>query len=182
MIAMIDVETTGLIAHKCHLLEVACIIVDEDYVEQERYHAVVRYSRQDAFDMRLIASKTVQKMHDATLLWDRITQDGAKPLSLIDTELANILSVAGMRPPAIGGNSVALDQSFVREHLPESYAELDYHMRDVSTIAAFAQESYGVPVFEKRQAHKAMDDIEDCIAELVYYRDTIRDVILLEQR
>lgn len=99
--------------------------MDEDYVEQERYHAVVRYSRQDAFDMRLMASKKVQKMHDATLLWDRITQDGAKSLSLIDTELANILSVAGMRPPAIGGNSVALDQSFVREHLPESYAELE---------------------------------------------------------
>jgi oligoribonuclease len=173
MIAFTDVETTGLDADIEYLLEVAVIVTDDQYREQGRYEAVVFFEPIEVGVLIENTSAYVRQMHEETGLWDRLTGPDAKPYSQIDHELYEFLGSFEQFPMPLGGNSPALDQAFIRRFLPTARVQYDYHMRDVSTIAAFAQESFDVPVFQKRQAHKAMDDIEDCIAELIYYRDEI---------
>lgn len=173
MIAVIDVETTGLDARKCELLEIAVVVVDDQYeeVENGRFHRLIWHNADSVKGFIDGADKAVVKMHANSMLWTRVQEAGSiKPQ--VDHDLSQFLARFNQRMP-IGGNSPALDQNFVREHLPLSYAKLDYHMRDVSSIAAFAQESFDIPRFPKQEAHQAMGDVEDCLAELHYYRDAI---------
>lgn len=182
-IVFIDVETDGLDANRCHLLEVACIVTDQSYVELGRYQAIIYYSFNEVSDMIMKASPVVQQMHTATGLWDDLSSRAAKMRMTVEHELWHFLTGFGKKiTMPIGGNSVALDQAFINKHLPLAGQYLDYHMRDVSSIAAFAQESFGVPWKAKKSNHTAMTDVEECIAELVYYRDALNDKAIEHQR
>jgi len=171
-----DVETDGLIGHKGHLLEIAILVTDADLnvLDEEGFHAVVRYSRGQKAAMILNATPYVAQMHAETGLWDKLDSDESLSLALIDLRLVEYLShfgAAGTMP--FGGNSVKLDLEFIREHLPLTHGYLDYHMRDVSTVAGFANDWFDLPWFEKHNDHTAMTDIRESIREIKHYRDTV---------
>jgi len=173
-ITWIDVETTGLNAVEDFLLEVACLVTDENLniLDQRGYQAVVQY-RDKALDYVLgTPNDYVYKMHRKTGLWERLPN--GKPRSQIDIELRQYVSQfsdKGTSP--VGGNSVRLDMNFMEVHLPLTAGHLDYHMRDVSTIAGLASDWFGAPWFEKASDHTAMTDIQESIRELKHYRELI---------
>lgn len=173
-IAAIDVETTGLIAHKEHLLEIACIPVDENLnvLDTIGFHAVVRYRNSERHSLRDRADPYVRRMHDITGLWGKL-RDGV-PLEDIDAQMRDYLKQFGEpgTMPVLG-NSVRLDMNFMDEYLPLTAAFLDYHMRDVSTVAGLASDWYDLPYFEKHSDHTAMTDIKESIRELKHYREAI---------
>lgn len=173
---VIDVETTGLIAHQGFLLEIACIVVDADLniLDDEGYQAVVSYDELEVVILRDEADRRVREMHDKTGLWDRLTSEDAKPLHQIDQELSEYLARFGEpRTMPLVGNSPRLDFNFIDEHLPITSMFLDYHMRDVSTIAGAAEDWYGQTNFVKGNDHTAMTDVRECIKEFRHYRDTV---------
>ena len=74
------------------------------------------------------------------------------------------------------GNSIGTDRRFLAAHLPEIENFLHYRSIDVSTLKELCRRWYpdilaGAP--PKREAHRALDDIRESIAELEYYRSTI---------
>ena len=91
---------------------------------------------------------------------------------------------AGVPPPAspdrrtvpLAGNSIGTDRRFLAAELPEIENYLHYRSVDVSTRQGARPRWYpdavaGAPA--KKTAHRAMDDINESVAELTYYRGTI---------
>lgn len=173
-----DVETTGLVAHKDNLLEVAFVVTDLDLnlLDETGYESAIYYGDEGSAMMRDLADPFVRDMHDTSGLWEKVADPTqAKPKAQVDAEaLAYIQSlVPGKRTARLGGNSVRLDLNFLEEHLPGTYGHLHYRMADVSSLCGFAQWWGGVPLFEKARAHTAMADIKESIAELRYLRSHI---------
>jgi oligoribonuclease len=72
------------------------------------------------------------------------------------------------------GNSVHLDRAFLVRHMPGAAAFLHYRNVDVSTIKELVRRWYpDVPIPEKREAHRALSDIRESLAELRYYRERV---------
>jgi oligoribonuclease len=66
------------------------------------------------------------------------------------------------------GNSVGNDRRFVDRHLAEFAKLLHYRLIDVSSYKEIFRQKYGVE-FKKSNAHRALDDIRESIAELTHY-------------
>jgi oligoribonuclease len=65
-----------------------------------------------------------------------------------------------------------MDRRFIDAYMPLLAAHLHYRTVDVSTVKELTRRWYptvygNAPV--KRQSHRALDDIEDSITELLYY-------------
>ena len=170
---VVDVETDSLNARTGHLLEIAGVVVNSELevISKAPFHSVIRYTKPEAKALREGADPFVRDMHDKTGLWDRLTSGEASSLKSVDLAIYEWLAYFGKpRTMPVMGNSVRLDMNFMDEHLPRTAGFLDYHMRDVSTVAGLAADWYGVPWFEKAGTHSALADVLECIEELKHYR------------
>ena len=74
------------------------------------------------------------------------------------------------------GNSIGVDRRFLDRQLPELDAYLHYRSIDVSSLKELCRRWYP-DVYKKRpgkkEAHRALGDVRESIAELQYYRDTM---------
>ena len=180
-IVWIDVETTGLTAHKGELLEIAVLVTDLDLnlLDETGYQATVLHLPPDQPDepsVRDLAGDYVKGMHDTTGLWQRVTDSQvAKTKRTIESEALEYIRqfVPERRTARLGGNSVRLDLNFLDEHLPAITEHLHYRMVDVSTVTGLAHWWKGVPMFDKAGTHIAMIDIRESIAELAYLREKL---------
>ena len=78
----------------------------------------------------------------------------------------------GMSP--ICGNSIATDRKFIRKEMPELDRFMHYRMIDVSTIKELVKRWYPqIEIPEKSSSHLALDDIEDSIKELKWYKENV---------
>ena len=76
----------------------------------------------------------------------------------------------------IAGNSVHVDVSFMRQHMPKIIDYAHYRIVDVSTIGELARRWYPKQQHrmpKKKNAHTAMSDIMESIEQLRYYRQSI---------
>jgi oligoribonuclease len=162
-----DVETTGLSPDAGHLLlEVAVFIADADApfdpIEPDGFHAIIQHDRDVAY---AAADDYVRNMHEQTGLWDKL--EGGTPQDEVDEQLlAYLQKHIGKREGRVFGNSVRLDMNFLDAHLPKSAAYLHYRFLDASGLAWFVHRNFGVPYFEKKKTHAAIDDINESIGEL----------------
>ena len=74
----------------------------------------------------------------------------------------------GTEPAVLSGNSIHNDRGFIRQWWPQLGLKLHYRMLDVSAWKVLMMSKYGVQ-FEKREVHRAFDDIQASIAELQFY-------------
>jgi oligoribonuclease len=116
----------------------------------------------------------VRTMHTKSGLLPEIE---ASTLSLADAGAAALQYVrghvaAGTAP--VCGNSIGVDRRFLDGQLPELDGYLHYRSIDVSTLKELCRR-WAPAVYRKRphkqEAHRALADIHESIAELVYYRD-----------
>lgn len=175
-----DVETSGLDPHQHSLLEVAGFVTEAapgvPVVPGSEFSITIAYDY-DALTRIMDASNDyVRNMHTKTGLWARIAEGQGTPLADADSWLVDHLArftEPGRSPFA--GNSVRLDMNFFEVHLPQTYAFLDYHMRDVSTLAGIASDLYGTEWFEKKSDHTAMTDIRESREEFLHYVSIIEN-------
>ena len=79
---------------------------------------------------------------------------------------------AGVAP--LAGNSIWQDRRFIKAKMPVIDDFLHYRMIDVSAVKLLVQHWYpSLPIFEKKENHRALDDILESIAELKYYRSKV---------
>lgn len=68
----------------------------------------------------------------------------------------------------LAGNSIGADRAFIESWWPRVARVLHYRMIDVSSFKVW-HEAHGAKKFEKKNKHRALDDIRESIAEFASY-------------
>jgi oligoribonuclease len=80
------------------------------------------------------------------------------------------------RTAPLAGNSIGTDRMFINRYMPVLDSHLHYRNVDVSSIKELVRRWYPKVYFQlpkKSGGHRALADIRESIAELVYYRKTV---------
>lgn len=168
----VDLEMTGLDPAKDVILEVAAEITDFNFKTLASYEALVKQPK-----------KVVVERMSKNIWWrdfpenrDEFVQklDSGKTSQQVEQELVALVDEYFKGEPAVlGGNSIYNDRKFIAQWWPDLDLKLHYRMLDVSALKVYMQGAHGVE-FEKREVHRAFDDIQASIAELQYYLDWIK--------
>lgn len=190
MLVWIDLETTGLVATKERVLEVACIITDDDLNEVARFERVTNQALYTEFAK---VDPYVIEMHYANGLWRESMLKGDKYEHLpeaIDNDLARFIVAHGhvkrvvtkddgtskevTDKPQLAGSTISFDRAFLDVHFPLTSSQLHYRNVDVSSFNEVAKRMWP-RTFEARprdaggSKHRGMDDIVNSLNVLRYY-------------
>lgn len=163
---------TGLDAQADVILEVAAEVTDFDFKTLASYEARVGNPREIVVDrlQKNIWYRDYPQNRDDFIQ----NLDKAKPSATVEQELcAFVAEQFGDEPAVLAGNSIHNDRKFIEHWWPALDLKLHYRMLDVSSLKIFMQGRYGVE-FEKKEVHRAFDDIQASIAELQYYLDWLQ--------
>ncbi len=84
------------------------------------------------------------------------------------------MPVAGVAP--LCGNSIGVDRRFLDRYIRELDGYLHYRSIDVSSLKELCRRWYPA-IYRKRpgkaEQHRALEDIQESIAELRYYREQL---------
>jgi oligoribonuclease len=160
----VDLEMTGLDFEKDVIIEVAAEITDMNFKTLASYEALVRQPERKLKHMNPWA----QAQHDSSGLTERVRQQGKPERDVVHELVGFIKAQFGNEPATLAGNSIHNDRLFIKKWWPQVEELLHYRMMDVSSWKIIMQAKYGVK-FEKRETHRAFDDIQASIAELQYY-------------
>ena len=83
-------------------------------------------------------------------------------------EFSELIKLNFKEPAVLAGNSVHFDRAFIKQWWPDVFNLLHYRILDVSSFKIVMQNKYHV-IFNKKETHRAMDDIRESIAELKFY-------------
>jgi oligoribonuclease len=158
----IDLEMTGLDVEKEVVIEAAAIVTDVALGELDTYETVVRQPQGylDAMD----AWNT--EHHGASGLTARVPA-GREP-SLVEDDLIALVAKHFTAPAVIAGNSIAQDRLFINRGFPRFAGTLHYRMLDVTAWKVMMEARFGIR-FEKKKAHRALDDIRESLDEMRFY-------------
>jgi oligoribonuclease len=86
------------------------------------------------------------------------------------------LHIPEARSVPLAGNSIGTDRRFLATQLPEIEEYLHYRSVDVSTLKELCRRWYpdvAKTTPEKKGGHRALQDIQESVAELAFYRAAI---------
>jgi oligoribonuclease len=163
----VDLEMTGLDSKEDVILEVAAEITDFNFKTLASYEATITQPRRTVLDRM---QKNIW-WADYPANRDEFLQklEHGKKSEEVEKELVALVTEHfGDEPAVLAGNSIHNDRNFIRQWWPSLDLKLHYRMLDVSAWKVFMQGKYGL-AFEKKEVHRAFDDIQASIAELQYY-------------
>ena len=165
----IDCEMTGLDPDRDGLLEIATIITDYD-LEIVARGPVLAIRQSEAKLAKMDAWN--RKTHGGSGLLDRVRNEGVTAAEAERQTLNFIRRYCYVRTAPLCGNSIGQDKRFIARYMPALHEFLHYKVIDVSSIKLLASEWYAgkYEAPKKKELHRALDDIEESIAELAYYR------------
>lgn len=186
----VDIETTGLLPANEVILEVGIKIVDPRLRLIDEYDVVVwdspHYDKVfDALKERAALgdhnARFVLDMHDKSGLWGDAQANGLT-VDRAAHEVAEFLIGHGISNDRktgdpMCGSSIAFDRSHLDFHMPSVSSLFHYRNVDTSTIKELCRRmnpglySRLETNTVKQEKHRALDDIDDTIGELKFYRD-----------
>ncbi len=163
----VDLEMTGLDPEQDVILEVAAEITDFDFKTLASYEAIVRQPNEVVVErmQKNIWWKDYPANRDEFI---RKTADGKSSQQVEQELIALVQEHFGTEPAVLAGNSIHNDRGFIKQWWPQLDLKLHYRMLDVSAFKILMQAKYDVQ-FEKKEVHRAFDDIQASIAELQHY-------------
>ena len=162
----VDLEMTGLDIKSDVILEVGAEITDLNFKTLASYEACIRRTDEELGRM----NDWAMEHHSSSGLIERIKTHG-RPEQEVQHELIGFINAQFNGKPAIlSGNSIHNDRIFIKKYWPGVESLLHYRMLDVSSFKIIMQAKYRV-MYEKKEVHRAFDDIQASIAELQFYLD-----------
>jgi oligoribonuclease len=165
----IDMEMTGLDPDNDRIIEVAAIVTDGNLNELARSPAwAVKQSRETMDGMDAWNKGT----HGRSGLIERVLESTLSEAAVEQEMLAFLKTWAYANKSPMCGNSICQDRRFMARSMPKLEAFFHYRNLDVSTLKELCKRWQPAIAkgFAKRNAHTALADIEESIAELAYYR------------
>ena len=99
---------------------------------------------------------------------------GGKAPAVVELELMQLVDRHFQGEPAVlCGNSIGQDRLFINRHLPLLAKKLHYRMLDVTSWKVVFQNMLGIK-FEKKNSHRAIDDVRESIEELRHYMKFVK--------
>jgi oligoribonuclease len=169
-----DLEMTGLDLQRHHIVEIAVLVTDANLdVLADGLDLVVHQPAEVLAAM----DDFVRKMHTKSGLLSEIERSA---LTLEDAGKQTLEYIKRFVPEPgtapLCGNSIGVDRRFLDRYLPDLDRFLHYRSIDVSSLKELCRRWYPV-AYKKRpsktEAHRALDDITESVAELRYYREAI---------
>jgi oligoribonuclease len=167
----LDLEMTGLDVDRHVIVEIAALVTNDDLEPiDDGIDLIVHQPPSALAEM----DDFVRAMHTKSGLLPAI---GASTLSLADAgaqvlEYVRAHVTEGASP--LCGNSIGVDRRFLDRQLPELDRYLHYRSIDVSSFKELCRRWYPA-VYKARpgkaEAHRALADVLESIAELRYYRE-----------
>jgi oligoribonuclease len=171
VLVWLDMEMTGLDAERERIIEIATILTDGQLTEIAVGPELVIHQSDEVLAAMDDWNRT---HHGASGLVDRVK---ASMLSEADAEAQTIAfidqHVGARERPVLAGNSIHQDRRFIRRYMPALEKRLHYRMVDVSTIKELARRWFPQLIArqpQKKESHRALDDIRESIDELRYYK------------
>ncbi len=164
-----DLEMTGLDPEVARILEVATLVTDSalNLIAE----GPVIYVRQSE---ALIAGMDEwnTKHHNESGLISLIRAQGISEQEAERSTLAFLKEHTTARVSPLCGNSIGQDRRFLVKYMPELEDFLHYRNVDVSTVKELAVRWRPdiAASHKKKNAHRALDDIQESIEELKHYR------------
>ena len=153
-----DLEMTGLDPEKDRILEVAVIATDWQFNVINQMTAVV-----GEFWERN------KESYEALISQNKEGRDTSE----VEKELLEFIDANFGKEVYLAGNSIHQDKRFIVKEWPELDRRLHYRMFDVSAWKIYFENVLNKK-FTKREAHRALDDIEGSIEEIKYYLSFIK--------
>jgi oligoribonuclease len=167
----LDLEMTGLDVTRHVVVEVAVLATDSDLQPLDDGIDVVIHQPEAAMAEM---DDFVRKMHTRSGL---LTEIAASTTTLAEAEAQALEYVRRHVPKArtapLCGNSIGVDRRFMHQQLPELDEYLHYRSVDVSSLKELCRRWYPAAYQQrpaKNEAHRALGDVLESIAELRYYR------------
>ncbi len=166
----IDLEMTGLNPLTDQIIEIATIITNSE-LEIVAQGPVLAVHQPDPVLAGMDEWNT--RTHGASGLSERVR---SSTLSASDAERQTLEFIQRHVPKnksPLCGNSICQDRRFLARLMPELESWLHYRNLDVSSLKELVKRwRPGLCAgFEKKNTHKALDDIMESVAELRYYRE-----------
>ena len=158
---------TGLDEKNDHILEIAAIITDPELNALDQKHFIVYQPAEILENMNDWC-----KSHHGKSGLTALIPSGL-PLLEVETSLVEWVEEHfgkkhGKDGAVLAGNSIHNDRRFIDAHMPKFANTLHYRMVDVSSFKEVFRDRYGLK-YDKKNAHRAIDDLHESIAELNFY-------------
>ncbi|KAH8280949.1 hypothetical protein KR054_005506 [Drosophila jambulina] len=168
-----DLEMTGLDIEKDKILEVSCIITDQDLNIKSEGPCFAINHPQEVYDTM---NEWCIKHHNESGLVKRCQSSTVKPEQASELILSYLKANIPQRTCPLAGNSVYMDRLFLRRFMPAVDEYLHYRIVDVSTIKELARRWHpevlkNAP--KKTFVHRSLEDIYESINELKYYKQNL---------
>lgn len=164
----IDLEMTGLVANRDKILEVAAIITDWEFKELAEFHSGVGQKENEVGSL-LDANPFYVKMKDNKRALLELA-NSSPPSQIVEQQLMKFITehCDMHRPVVLAGNSIHIDRQFISAAWPHLEQVLHYRMLDVTAWKLVFEAKYGIK-HEKRETHRALEDVKESIAEMKNY-------------
>lgn len=160
-------EMTGLDVERERVIEVAAIVTDIEFKELDTYHAIVKQPGEF-----LARMDDWNKQHHGESGLTALVPNGRDPAD-VEQDLLRLIAKHFGEPAVLAGNSIGQDRLFINRYFPKLAAKLHYRMLDVTAWKIMFNARYGIK-YEKKNSHRAVDDIRESIAELALYLSHIQ--------
>ena len=161
---------TGLNPEQDRIIEVAMIITDQDLniLAQSEVYAI---HQSDEVLNNMDAWNTAT--HGRTGLTQRVRESQYDEAQVEQSLLDFMRTWLPEKTSPMCGNTIHQDRRFMVRYMPRLEAYFHYRNLDVSTLKELARRWHPeiAKGLSKKGAHQALDDIEESIEEMRYYRD-----------
>ncbi|KAI7827847.1 ribonuclease H-like domain-containing protein [Kickxella alabastrina] len=169
----IDVETTGLTVEKDVILEVAMVITDGELNQLGPPQSLV-IARSPEELCKL--NPWSLNMHTKSGLLKEVAESKLT-LAVAEQELLKQIVQHSQKPGTaiLAGNNVGFDRVFISKYMPVLANYLHFRNIDVSTVNELAKRWAPDMLgrYKKTYSHRAIDDINESLRELRYYKNNM---------